>query len=114
MNSGKEEDFISFARQTLEQDLQGMDAATRSRLTRARAAAIASESYRRWMRIVPVASVALAATAALLIFLWPVAQGPDTQQLALEDMDVLGSEVDLDVLADPDFYSWLGHNNDAG
>jgi len=42
-----------------------------------------------------------------LIFLWPVAQGPDTQQLALEDIDILASDADMGVLADPDFYRWL-------
>jgi len=114
MKDDREEDFIRFARQALEQDLQGMDAATCSRLAQARAKAMATGSHRWRMRIVPVASLVMAATAALLIFVWPVAQGPDTRQLALEDIDILASDADMDVLADPDFYSWLEENNHAG
>jgi len=113
MKDDREEDFIRFARQTLEQDLKGMDAATCSRLARARAVAPATHRWR--MRMGPLgASIGIAATAALLIFLWPVAQGPGTQQLALEDIDILASDADMDVLVNPDFYSWLEENNHAG
>jgi len=111
MNDDREGDFIRFARQTLEQDLRGMDAATCSRLARARARAVAPVTHRWRIRIVPVVSLAVATTAALLIFLWPVAQSPDTRQLALEDIDILASDADMDVLADPDFYRWLENNN---
>jgi len=114
MKDDREEDFIRFARQTLEQDLQGMDAATCSQLAQIRAQAVTTATPRWQMRIVPVASLAVAATAALLIFLWPVVQGSDTQQLALEDIDILASDADMDVLADPDFYSWLENNSHAG
>jgi len=114
MKDDREEDFIKFARQTLEQDLQGMDAATCSLLARARAQAIATATHRWRMRVFPMASLAVAATAALLIFLWPVVQGSDTRQLALEDIDILASDVDMDVLVEPDFYSWLEQNAHAG
>jgi len=115
MKDDREEDFIRFARQTLEQDLQGMDAVTCSRLARARARAVAPAAHRWWMRMGPLgASIGIAATATLLIFLWPVAQSPDTRQLALEDIDILASDADMDVLADPDFYRWLEESNHAG
>jgi len=114
MKNDREEDFIMFARQALEQDLQGMDAATCNHLAQARATAMENEVNHWRIRLVPVASLAVVATAALLIFLWPVARGPDTRQLALEDIDILASDADMDVLADPDFYRWLENNNHAG
>jgi len=61
MKDNREEDFIRFARHTLEQDLQGMDAVTCSRLARARAQAVATATHRWQMRIVPMASLAVAA-----------------------------------------------------
>jgi len=108
MRDDREKDFIRFARQTLEQNLQGMDTATCNRLAQARTKVVATRPQRWRMPMGPMgASIAIATTVALLIFLWPAEKHPGTQQLALEDINILASDVDMDVLTDPDFYRWL-------
>jgi hypothetical protein len=111
MKDDREKELIGLARRALDQSLAEMDAETVSRLAEARARAVQARP-RAWA--MPLgASIAVAVSAALLIVLWPEGAG-EVQQLALEDVEILASEVDLDVLAELDFYRWLVESRDAG
>ena len=99
------------ARRLLLESTEDLSAETRSRLTRARFAAVeaasggaASERWRTW---VPAGSVAGAAALALL--LWsqrpdaPPPQTADTQP-AVDDLDILVADESFDLLEDLEFY----------
>ncbi len=118
MNSNLQHDsddnFLEFARNTLEQSLLDMDAATSLRLARARARALTGKRGRN-MRWLPagIAVTITAATAGLIMMLHPgpagVFQPPEP-----DDMELLSSDVDLETLSDMDFYTWLEKERNAG
>lgn len=120
-----EERWIEAVRAKLDAQVDGYDGATRSRLTRARAAAV--DRLARPRRLPPLAAPALAASivaAVLAIGLWrepavvppdaserpsPLAEvlQPDRALADAADLDILAAEPDLDLLADLEFYLWL-------
>lgn len=108
--------FEQRARQLLRDSVEGLPAHTRSRLTRARHAALASPPswysgpLRRWL---PAGAGALtAATLAVLFLVGPHGEGPvnvlasaapeDLEMLADSDAVQLGRDDDVDY----DFYEW--------
>ena len=102
------------ARELFDASVEGLDAETRSRLNRARQAAVAEvERARRnpWRAWVPAA---VAASVALLaVVLWRVPGGPPSAGLAegappAEVVELLATGEGFDVASeDPEFYSWL-------
>ena len=114
MTHGNEKDFLEFARDTLDQSLKDIDAATASRLSRARAKALAGKQSRhgRWM---PAgAAVAMAVTAVLVMVVFHGGPSGISQPPLMEDVDLLASDADLEMLRDMDFYGWLEEERDAG
>ncbi len=100
------------SRAAFDASVEAQDGATRSRLARARAAALEGLSHRRisgpalW---VPAGAAAAAVVAALL---WQreddAAPGPPrASAIALEDLDIVAGGEDFDMLAaDEGFYDW--------
>jgi len=110
--SGKH-DFDAFAHQKLDETLINMDGATRTRLAAIRRDAVSSHHARRgWM--LPV-SLATAMMALALIWMMPQQQNNNGVDVAaIEDMDLLASDIDMDLLEDVEFYQWLNDGDHAG
>src|SRR5262245_12159029 len=104
--------FEQQTKQLFDDGVAGVDAATRSRLTRARHRALEElqPSKARWgWSFVPAGGVAVAAVLAVLLFVHP---RPPTeaglQAAQLGDLEILFSEEDLQMLDDDlEFYGWL-------
>jgi len=104
------------ARELFDASVEGLDAETRSRLNRARQAAVAEverarhSPWRTWLPAAAAASVAL-----LAVVLWrmpgngvePTARSAEPVPAA-EVVEMLATSEDFDVAAeDPEFYTWL-------
>lgn len=104
------------ARELFDASVAGLDAATRSRLNRARQAAVAEVEHARrspWRAWWPAA--AAASVALLAVMLWrtpgtgvePSARGPGPVPAA-EVVEMLATGEDFAVATDdPEFYTWL-------
>lgn len=105
--------FEQRSKQLFDQSTAALDAATRSRLTRARYRALeelAPAAQRGWRwSLVPAGAVAATALVAWLL----VSQTPPTADTGLQgaqltDLEILLSEEDLEMLdEDLEFYGWL-------
>ncbi len=104
------------ARTLFDESVEGLDGETRSRLNRARQAAVAEarhaarNPWRQWLPLAAAASVAL-----LAVILWrvpgsgpaPSARNSDAAPAA-EVVEMLGATDDVDMISDdPEFYRWL-------
>jgi hypothetical protein len=116
-------DFERRARAAFDASVDELDAATRSRLNRARQRALAAATGRAdasgsrwWATWAPAGAVAAAALAAVLLWRSPApedvtavtAANPpnDVQQDPLELL-AAGEDLDLAAEADLDFYAWV-------
>jgi hypothetical protein len=109
----EDKDLSAFERETkrmFDESVAGLDAATRSRLTRARHRALEERKSKRsrvWgLTLVPAGTLAAAALVALLV----MQTGPPEplQETPLGDLEILLAEEDLEMLdEDLDFYGWL-------
>lgn len=109
-----DQSFEQRVRAALDEDVTNLDAATRSRLSAMRAAALERKPLlSRWLSLdnwVPATAL-----AAGIIFAVVIAFAPSTsespEQLALQDADMvlelLLNEDSQDESGDPDFYVWL-------
>jgi hypothetical protein len=104
----------AFERETkrlFDESVAGLDAATRSRLTRARYRALEERKPKRSWRwgstLVPAGTLAATALVALLVF--QPRPDPDVQTVeTLGDLEILLAEEELEMLGeDLDFYGWL-------
>jgi len=126
---GEESGFERRARAVLEESLTRVDARTRSRLNRARQAALESAAARhrplwslRNFTALPVAGGAVTAgvlAAALMVFMHGTFhQAPRTEgsQPSLEVLDMLADDDSLALMQDYDhaFYEWAAAQADAG
>jgi hypothetical protein len=116
MNAPHDENWVERARALLDRSTDSLDAATVSRLHRARQAALAQrrDISRRW-----VLGAGIAATAALMLGIGiglyrsdatdrPVPIAPQADALQPDDIDVLTGDDDaLDLYENLDFYAWL-------
>jgi len=117
--------FEQRARQLLRESVEGLPAHTRSRLTRARHAALAARpswywgALRRW---VPAGAGALAAASlAVLFLLGPRGENPAANVLASAGPEDLEMLVDSDAVqlgrdedVDYDFYEWAASEAKGG
>lgn len=101
------------ARRLFAESLSGLDGHTRSRLARARAAAVEAASKRCrsvWLtppRLVPLGGVAAAALAAALIWQGPGTSIRPVEPTLADDLDILVDGEDLELYEDLEFYAWL-------
>lgn len=103
-----DEQLAHDAKQAFDQSVDGLDAATLSRLNRGRQAALAEarQPVRQWLRWMPATGVA---AAVLLVLV--TQQGPgDVEVIAAPapDLEILLSEDSIEMLEELEFYSWLG------
>jgi hypothetical protein len=92
-----------------------LDAATRSRLTRARGRALeelATSSAARWPGVwksplLPAGAVAAAVLAALLVVTLRSTDPQPVEVAALADLELLLGEEDLEMIEELEFYAWL-------
>jgi hypothetical protein len=116
MNDGKDareslraQAWAERARSTLEQSAAELDAATRSRLNRARQAALTEAG--RWRRSTALLWPAALAMASALAVAVVLVRQPETAAgalpVAVEDFDVIAAQDSLELYEDLEFYAWL-------
>jgi len=101
------EQLAEAAKKAFDQSVDGLDAATLSRLNRGRQAALAEtrQPVRQWLRWMPATGVAAAVLLALVVQHGPGAVGVIAAPAA--DLDILLGEESIEMLEDLEFYSWL-------
>ena len=108
-----DEQLAQAAKMEFDQSVDGLDAATVSRLNRGRQAALAAarRPVRQWLRWIPATGVAAAVVLALVI-----QQGPgdvDVIAAPAADLEMLLSEESIEMLEDLEFYSWLDAEDES-
>lgn len=113
-------DFERKAREVFESSVENLDSETRSRLKRAREAAVTASQWVRppaWRAWAPAGAVAAALIAAVL---WraPVGQSPQVDVSGEAPIDLVelaaeGDDFEL-MTEDPEFYSWAASQNGNG
>ncbi len=114
-------DWTKRAKSLLDESAQALDAATLSRLNRARQAALAQRAPRRraaWLFL--PAGLAGACALLLAVGVWqgrraataihaqvPVAAGANGNAVNAGDLDMIASGDDMEMMQDLDFYAWL-------
>lgn len=95
------------AKQAFDQSVDGLDAATLSRLNRARQAALdeLAQPNRRWQQWMPASG--LAAVVLLAVFAFRGPADLDPVNTPATDLEILLSEENIEMLEDLEFYSWL-------
>jgi len=121
MRDDRLDDIENRARAAFDASVERIDAATRSRLTQARHAALAelerpAARLASWM---PAAAVAAAAVLAVALWLGPGGPGqPELPGLAapgVEDLELISAGEDLDMFGEePEFYAWATSVVDSG
>ncbi|HEU0225174.1 MAG TPA: hypothetical protein VFR29_07045 [Steroidobacteraceae bacterium] len=99
------------SRAAFDESVGSLDAATRSRLAKARAVALAELRQRRlrWSSSwIPAGAAAAAAVVAVMLWQGERATAPGEPALAaFEDLDLVAGAEDLDMFEeDGDFYAW--------
>jgi len=113
-----DEAFRKQAKTNFDETVEQLDAATLSRLNRARHEALAEmhQPTRQWSRWVPATGVAAAALVAVMVMQNPAGLD-EPLPAAVADMEILLGEDSLEMLEDLEFYSWLDvveQENDVG
>jgi len=95
------------AKQAFDESVEGLDAATLSRLNRSRQAALASATRpnTQWLRWMPATGVAAAVLLAVLTIRGPA--DLDVISAPAPDLEILLSEESMEMFEDLEFYSWL-------
>jgi hypothetical protein len=117
MNTSHNEPWLERSLALLDQSADALDAATLSKLTRARHAALAQPRQRHWqLGLVAVACTAVLALAIGLVGRHsPSTQVPSTATLDAPAIDAIASDDDtLDLSEDLDFYAWLDAQQNHG
>jgi hypothetical protein len=112
-DSNREREIAERSRTLFADEVAGLDGHTRSRLARARAAAVAAAGSRRrdaWLapsRLVPLGAAAAAILAVALFPRIPQAPLVPATDVVLNDLDLLLEGESLDLFEELDFYAWL-------
>ena len=102
-----DETLAQQAKEAFDRSVDGLDAASLSRLNRGRQAALAEAGnpYREWLRWMPATGVA----AAVLLVMFTL-QGPgdaDIISAPATDLEILLGEESIEMFEELEFYSWL-------
>ena len=99
------------SKQLFDTSVESLDAATCSRLNRARQAALAEARPRPGFSTltpwVPAAGVAAAAVFAVVLWNERPIDEPLIQQASTSDFEILLNDDNLEMLSDLEFYSWI-------
>lgn len=108
------------SRAAFDESVESLDAATRSRLARARATALEGLRHRRLDWSSPWLPAGAAAAAALVaVIVWqgdePATPRAGLAQIALEDLDIVAGPEDLEMFdEDEEFYAWAADEASEG
>ena len=107
-----EAEFAARAAARLRDSADTLDAQTRSKLNRARQAALEQMTSRpAWQRSHWLTGAVTAAVAVVALVMWSpiddVAPPPDPLALDAPDLELLMTDESLDMLEDLEFYTWL-------
>ena len=110
--SKREREIEQRARELFAESVAGLDGHTRSRLSRARAAAVAAAGARpamSWLapwRLLP-AGIAAALVAVVVVLQTPESPVAPAASVVLNDLDLLLEGENLDFFEELEFYAWL-------
>jgi len=100
--------FADKAKGLFDASVEGLDAATLSRLNQGRQRALAELEHGRstgqWLRWAPVTAAAAVALIAVMVVNRPV---PDETPITATDFEMLIEYEELELLEDLEFYAWL-------
>ncbi len=106
------------AKKLFDESVEGIDAATLSRLNRGRHEALAeldrSRSLGQWLRWAPAAGVAAAAVMAVIIMQGPRPDSIDTPPSTATDFEILLDEGDIEMFEDLEFFALMDGLEDGG
>lgn len=102
-----DENITRQAKEAFDRSVDGLDAATLSRLNRGRQAALAEASRPReaWLRWIPATGLAAAMVLAVMVLQSPAEI--DAMTAPAGDLEILLGEESIEMLEDLEFYSWL-------
>ncbi len=106
------ERFERRAKELFDESVEDLDGHLRSRLNQARHMALAEldeKSAVRWNQWMPAGAVALATVLAVMLWVnQPVEKAEKASPMAaLDDLDIMLEDEDLEMLAELDFFLWL-------
>lgn len=105
--SKTDEQIAERAKEAFDRSVDGLDAASLSRLNRSRQAALAEvgHSQKQWTSWMPATGVAAAVLLAVFLLRSPTEL--DIVVPPTSDLEILLSEESIEMLEDLEFYSWL-------
>ena len=107
-----EDKLAKQAKALFDESVDGLDAATLSRLNQGRQQALAeldrTRRYGQWSRWVPATGVAAAAVVAVVVWQGNPTDIPAPEPGAMTDFEIMLSEDSLEMIEDLEFYSWIG------
>lgn len=106
MKSDDEQHFEQRARKALDASVQGLDAATRSRLSAARYAALEPAARPRSRQWLGFTATAFAASLVLALVI-AVKPGSDSPHSPIDTELAMEIALDDETSDDPDFYVWM-------
>lgn len=104
-----DEEFASTLKETFDESVDALDAATLSRLNRSRHAALAEldGSGKRWRTWMPAAGMAAAVLLAVIVLQLPRGIGGAPGVASVTDMEILLDEDSIEMFEELEFYSWM-------
>ncbi len=103
--------FVGQAKELFDISVERLDAATLSRLNKARHQALAelqqTKPGRQWARWMPATGVAAAALVTVIVLQTPGVEGPVPSATTVTDFEILLGEDSLEMLEELEFYSWI-------
>ena len=108
----RDEQFAKKAKTIFDESVQGLDAATLSKLNRGRQAALAELSTAShgqvWLRWMPATGVAAAALVAVVMLQYSnQTDMPEIDAGAAVDFEILMNDDSLEMIEELEFYSWV-------
>ena len=106
-NEKRQQRFADRAKRDFDESVEGLDAATLSRLNRSRQAALEQlgAPKRTWVQWMPATGLAAAVLLAVVTFRG--GSEIDVLQAPASDFEILISEESIEMFEDLEFYSWL-------
>ena len=118
-----DERLAASAKQTFDESVESLDAATLSRLNQGRHRALAklqrAKPVRQWVRWAPATGIAAAALVTVMVMRGPNEVVLPVAPVTASDFEILLDDEPLEMLEDLEFYSWIDSsdltgNGDAG
>lgn len=109
MSNDKEQQFVKHVRDRLDHSVDELDTVTLARLKAARLTALESRDRQPiWQNKLVLAS---AMSVTLVAGIWLI-QKPVTQDLPMDDLQILTASEDMELYRDLEFYQWLEYQRE--